>query len=233
MKSLFRYVCALSMAAAVFSCEKDNREPPQSQLTGRVVYQGEPIEVERNQVPFQLYQYGFGRVGPIDGSIAQDGSYSALLFDGEYKFIIPNGQGPFIWKQTAAGTPDSVTVTMNGSQQLDLEVTPYYMVRNTQISASGGNVNATFALEKIITDANAKDIEEVNLYINKTQFVSGGNQIASSGKAGADISDMNNIALSVAIPSIVPTQNYVFARVGVKIAGVEDLLFSPLVKVTF
>jgi hypothetical protein len=28
-----------------------------------------------------------------------------------------------------------------------------------------------------------------------------------------------------------PTQNYVFARIGVKIAGVEDLIFSPVQKV--
>jgi hypothetical protein len=34
------------------------------------------------------------------------------------------------------------------------------------------------------------------------------------------------------VPAIVPTQNYVYARVGVKIAGVEDMIFSPVVKVT-
>lgn len=231
MKILNKSMCAVAFAAAVFSCKKDNYEPPKSYLTGHIVYQGEAIQVERNQVPFQLFQFGFGRVGPINGIVAQDGSYSALLFDGEYKLIIPNGQGPFLWPKTAAGNPDSVTVTMRGSQELDLEVTPYYMVRNAQISASGGNVNATFSLEKIINDANARDVEAVHLYVNKTQFVSGGNQVASTSIAGANISDMNSIALSVAVPAMVPTQDYVFARVGVKISGVEDMLFSPLVKV--
>lgn len=233
MKSLFRYVCALSMAATAFSCDKDNYEPPAAQLSGRIVYQGEPIQVERNQVPFQLYQFGFGRVGPIDGIIAQDGSYSALLFDGEYKFIIPNGQSPFMWKQTSTGAPDSLTIVMSGNKEMDIEVTPFYMIRNEAISASGGNVNATFGLEKIVTDANAKDIESVTLYINKTQFVSGGNQIASVSIAAADIENMTSISMSVLIPAMVPAQNYVYARVGVKIAGVEDMLFSDLVKVDF
>lgn len=202
------------------------------------MYQGEPIEVERNQVPFQLYQYGFGRVGPIDGTFAQDGSYSALLFDGEYKFIIPNGQGPFMWKQTAAGTPDSVTITMKGSQELDFDVTPYYMVRNAQFNATGNTANATFSLEKIVTDANAKDIDYVTLFVNKTQFVSGGDNINNfdvnpARLAGSDITDMNNIQLSAVYNPPTTTQNYVFARIGVKIAGVEDMLFSSVVKVEF
>ena len=51
--------------------------------------------------------------------------------------------------------------------------------------------------------------------------------------AGSAITDPNNISLTVAVPSITPTQNYVFARIGVKIAGVEDLLFSALKKIQF
>ncbi len=77
-------------------------------------------------------------------------------------------------KQVSAAAKDTVYVNINGSQTLDIEVTPYYMIRNPQITASGGNVNATVSLEKIITDANAKDVERVTLYVNKTQFVSGG-----------------------------------------------------------
>jgi len=30
-----------------------------------------------------------------------------------------------------------------------------------------------------------------------------------------------------------PTQNYVYARIGVKISGLEDMIFSPLVKISF
>lgn len=217
----------------MLSCKKDNYKAPSSMLSGKLVYKGESFGVEKDQVPFQIYQYGFGRVGPISQTFAPDGTYSSLLFDGEYKLIVPNGQGPFLWKRTAAGAPDSLTITVKGSQVLDLEVTPYYMIRATQIAASGGKVAATFKLEKIITDAAARNIESVNLYINKTQFVSNGNNIANSGMAGSAITDLNSISMSVTIPAITPTQNYVYARVGLKLAGVEDRIFSPLVKVTF
>ncbi|MEJ7676966.1 MAG: DUF3823 domain-containing protein [Segetibacter sp.] len=70
----------------------------------------------------------------IGASFAQDGSFSALLFDGDYKFIIPNGQGPFMWKQTAAGAPDSLAITLRGTQTLDVDVTPFYMIRTPQIT---------------------------------------------------------------------------------------------------
>jgi hypothetical protein len=233
MKNLSKYLLVAGLGAILFSCKKDNYAPPSALLTGNLLYQGDTIYLERNAVHFQIYQYGFGKVGAIstDETFAQNGSYSAALFNGDYKLIVPNGDGPFMWKKTTSGTPDSVSVTMNGNQTVDLEVAPYYLIQNAQISASGNSVNASFKAEKIITDANAKDIERVSLYINKTQFVSGGNNIAHTDIDGANIVDPNNISMSVVIPSITPTQSYVFARVGLKIAGIEDMIFSPLIKV--
>jgi hypothetical protein len=214
--------------ATSLSCKKDNYKEPSSKLTGHLVYKGEPISVEYNQVKFELYQYGFGKTGPVSGTFQQDGSYAVLLFNGEYKFIIPNGQGPFKWKQTAAGAPDTTTITLNGSQELDLEVTPYYMIRNPQLTGSGANVSGTFKVEKIITDASAKDLESVSLYINKTQFVSGADNIAVKTVDAKDLTDWNNVHVSVAVPA---GQSQVYARIGVKIAGVEDRMFSPVIEI--
>jgi len=233
MQKLFQSIVFIFICVTVLSCDKDNYDAPSTALTGRLVYNGEAIGVERNQVPFELYQYGFGKVAPIRATFAQDGSYSAMLFNGDYKLIIPNGQGPFIWNKTASGAPDSLSISLNGNQTLDLQVMPYYMIRNAQFSAGSGKVTATFKAEKVITDANAKDIERVELYINKTQFVSRGgeDQIKMTEMTGANIADPNNITLSVDVPSITPTQNYVFARVGLKIAGIEDRLYSQVQKI--
>lgn len=233
MKIKIHHIILLACFASIISCKKDNYDAPSSTLSGKLVYNGEGFGLEKDQVPFQLFEYGFGKVGPIGSSFTQEGTYSAVLFDGQYKLIVPNGQGPFLWKQTAAGNPDSMVINLNGSQVLDLEVVPFYMIRNSQIAGTGGNVNATFKIEKIITDANAKDIENVTLYVNKTQFVSPANNIATAEIDGPGIIDPNNIALTVAVPSITPAQNYVFARIGLKMAGVEDRIFSPLVKVQF
>jgi hypothetical protein len=236
MKFKLLYILPITLIALMTSCKKDNYDEPTSKLSGRIVYQGQSLGFENSQVPYELYQFGFGKVGPIGASFAQDGSYSALLFDGQYKLIIPNGQGPFLWPKTASGAPDTLLINLKGNTQLDIEVTPYYMIRNAAYSASGNAVTANFGVEKIVTDpAMARDIERVALFINKTQFVSsaGVNRIADAGINGSAIADPSQISLSVNIPSITPTQNYVFARVGVKVAGVEDWLYGPLEKLTY
>jgi hypothetical protein len=231
MKILFHYILLIAVCASVAGCKKDNYDAPSSRLSGRLVYQGDSIGVEHNQVSYELYQEGFGKVGAIGSTFAQDGTYSALLFDGQYKFIIPNGQGPFKWKQTAGGNPDTLVINLRGDQRQDIDVIPYYMIRNAQLSAAGGKVTANFKIEKI--DAAAMPVENVVLYINKTQFVSGGDNISTASINGSAITDLNNVSLQANIPTIVPTQNYVFARVGLKIEGVEDRIFSPVQKISF
>ena len=231
MKIKFHYIFIVGLALAVISCKKDNYEAPATNFIGRVVYQGTPINVEHNQVYLELWQTGFGKNGSIGMPISQDGNFSALLFNGNYKLTLSNGQGPFMWKSTG-GKPDSIALAITGNQSMDLEVTPFYMIRNTQLTSASGKVTAAFKVEKIITDAaNAKDIERVTLYVNKTQFVSGGDNISASDLAITPTTDFNSVTLSATVPPISPTQNYVFARVGVKIAGVEDMIFSPVTKV--
>src|SRR6478752_313164 len=111
------------------SCnKKDNYTAPDAQLNAALIYNGDSIYLEYNRVPYLLYQYGFGKVGPIDGSFTQSGTLNALLFNGDYKFVIPNGQGPFLWKQTSSGAPDTLDINMNGSQNISIDVTPYYMI---------------------------------------------------------------------------------------------------------
>jgi hypothetical protein len=230
MKKAYCYIAALAMIASMTACKKDNFTGPGTSLTGRLVYKGDSILVEYNQVNFEVYQYGFGKVGPITGTFTQSGTYALQLFNGDYKFIIPNGQGPFQFKQTAQGAPDTIAISLKGNQVQDIEVTPYYMIRNPQLSVASGKVNGAFRIEKIITGASAKDIERVSLYVNRTQFVSGADNIAVTDVSGSAITDPNNVSLQVTIPNLVPAQHYVFARIGLKIAGVEDMIFSPVVQ---
>jgi hypothetical protein len=75
------------------------------------------------------------------------------------------------------------------------------------------------------------------LVINSTLFVA-----ANSGSEGslaqvdaADISNLSNLSMSVEIPSDPkkPDQNYIFARIGVKIAGIEDMIYTQVQKIEF
>lgn len=223
------------VALAVFTtaCSMDNYVAPSTDFKGRIVYKGEPINVEANQVRFQLWEPGWGKLAPIDVAVSQEGNYSALLFTGKYKMIFPKGEGPFMTNIINQTVKDTLYVDLASSQNLDFEVLPYYMIRNATFSKGESKVIASCKIDKIITDANAKNIERVSLYINKTQFVSGSTNIKVTDLAGSAITDLSKVSLSVDIPTISPTQNYVFARIGVKISGVEDMIFSPVQKVAY
>jgi hypothetical protein len=232
MKLKIYSAVTIAMMMLVMSCKKDNYDPPSSQLTGQLVYNGAPVLVEYNRVPFELYQYGFGKVGPINGSISPEGTYSHLLYDGEYKLVIRPGQGPFLWPSTG-GKADTVNITVNGNTVRDIEVQPYHMIRTPQFTYAGGKVTATFKIEKTLNGPDAKNLERATLFINKTTFVGNDNNIAKAEINAAAITDLNNVSLNVTVPTINPTQNYVFARIGVKTAGVEDWIFSPVQKIQF
>lgn len=220
------YILLLITVIVFSSCAIDNYDEPEALLTGNIVYNGEAIPVENDRVHFQLWQPGFGKSGPINVAVYQDGSYSALLFPGDYKLIFSDGQGPF-------KPIDTMSVALRGSQELDIEVTPYYMIRNAQFSNTGTTVTGSCSVEQIVTGDDAKNVESVTLYINKTQFVSGNGDENIEHSSAPDLSDLSNINLSVEIPDIQPTQNYVFARIGVKIADVEDMIFTQVEKISY
>ena len=232
MKTKVYYAIWAVVSLFFTACDYDNYDEPKSNLTGRIVYQGEPIGVSYNDVYFQLWEPGWQTKAPINVNVDQDGTYSAVLFDANYKLVFPGGQGPFMPVKNTSTNSDTIAVDLKGSKTLDIEVMPFYMVRNAQFTAAGRKVTGTFKLDKIITDANARNVERVSLYVGRTQFVDGRSGLPVKDVNAADIPDMNNISLSVDVPAITPAQNYVYARVGVKIAGVEDMLFSPVQKVT-
>lgn len=232
MKKILAYTL---LCLTAFSCKKDNYDAPSSMLSGHLTYQGVPVNVSSKDVTFELWEPGWGKSGAISVAVNQDGSYAALLFNGQYKLVIPPSQGPFRSIIDPETKSDTMLLTINGSRQLDIEVMPYYMIRDTKLELSGTRaVSSSCRLEKIITDVNARDIETVFLYLNQTSFVDATNYIARAALSGGDIADPANVQLTVNVPDVISgngitgDQDYVFARIGVKISGVEDLLFSEV-----
>ena len=221
----------LALGTLFVSCEKDNYAEPKTQLTGQITYKGEPVGVEDLQVRLQLWQPGFGKLAPIDAPIAQDGSYSAILFDGNYKLVFTKNDGPWKTLVKDATARDTTFVTLNGNQKVDIEVMPYYMIRNAKFSKEVKKVSSTFDIEKIISGVDGKDVERVSLLISRTQFVSRANNLAITNLQGADVTGKTTFSLAVDVPTISPAQDFVFARVGVKVKDVEDMVFSKVEKI--
>tara|TARA_R110002050_G_scaffold286121_2_gene436358 strand:- start:144862 stop:145572 length:711 start_codon:yes stop_codon:yes gene_type:complete len=224
------YIIFLGLIGLLASCEIDNFDEPQSFLAGNVVYNGTPVQVGINEVGFELWQPGFGKSGAIGVPLNEDGSFSSRLFDGNYKLVFVGGQGPFRTNVVNAQQLDTIFVDLKGDTSINIEVTPYFTFNSAQLTVSGNTINASCQLSKIISDAT---VENMTLFINKTQFVSNNNDFNIAQSNSDDVSDITNIDASVEIPELDTTQDYIFARIGVKIAGVEDLLFSPTEKITF
>lgn len=221
------YLYLSAMALIFASCEIDNYEEPESFFTGRIVYNGDPIEVGAREVRFQLFQPGFGNLAPLDVHLDTDGSFSGRFFDGDYKLKFLNGQGPFKAYEVNEQQGDTLIISIRGNTEMDLEVLPYYMLNSSQFSASGSTITGSANYTQIITDADARTIEFARLYINDTQFVS------NNGDYNLGFSDLEVTTGTVSGNTTLPDnydKDYIFARIGVKIDGVEDLLFCPVQK---
>jgi len=221
------YICLFAVALLFASCEIDNYEEPESFFTGQIVYNGEPIEVGAREVRFQLFQPGFGNLGPLDMHLDLDGSFSGRFFDGDYKLKFINGQGPFKAYEVNEQQGDTIFISLRGNTEMDIEVLPYYMLSNESFSTGATAVDASANFEQIITDADARNIDFARLYLNDTE------QVSNNGDYHMVWTDMTvgtgTLSGSTGIPDDY-NKPYIFARIGVKIAGVEDMLFSPVQK---
>lgn len=157
---------------------------------------------------------------PISVFVGQDGTFSALLFDGEYRLTTRDGNGPWV------NNHESVTVNLKGHTEVNLEVTPYFMISNEQLSVTGSAMNASFMINRIVPDAK---ISRVMLLLSKTQFADDVNNlyrqdfsdvVPGSVNLSADISGNTEIVKAKAL----------YARVGVLANGADQAIYSPVVR---
>lgn len=215
-------LAGLGLLAA--SCKKDNYDPPASQLTGRVLYQNEAVGVRgQGGVQLELWQRGEYFRNKIAVFVAQDGTYSATLFDGDYKLTRLRDNGP--WQNNT----DSIDVKVRGNTIVDVPVQPYYVVRNATFTKMGSAITASGLVSQA---AAGRTIESVTLFVNNTQFVDTNNSlVGNTTKSGADVSNLTQpLNFSLTLPSTV--RNAVYARIGVKTQGINELFYSPVQKIT-
>lgn len=215
----------LAGALLLAGCAKDNVDPPKSVLTGRVVYQDQAVGVRSfgstdlgsNVSALELWQPGYAFFNKIPLYVQQDGTFTATLFDGNYKLVRSRGNGPWV------DMTDSINVQVRGNTVVDVPVQPYFTIQNATFQKSGSNVTATCSVTKTAT----KDLDRVVLFISSTTIVDVNNNLARNEKTG--VTDLSKpVSFSVAVPTSI--KGTVYARIGVKAAGVGEYLYSPVQK---
>ncbi len=211
----------LLAAVAAAGCGKDNYDAPASVLEGRVTYMGEALGLAHGAVKLQLYQGGFGLSTAIEVFVADDGSFRSLLFDGDYMLSVPDGAGP--WR----GGTVPVEITVSGGTKTDLEVVPYYMLRNPQIVLGGSSLRASCVLERV---AEGAAVQRLSLFVGDTRFVDGrtGHNIYradfASPAEGGNSTTQN-------IGSLLAQHDRLWARIGLQLDGAAELLYGPVVQI--
>lgn len=223
MNRIISFSFAVLLLAAAGACKKDNYEKPSSVLSGTVVYNKEAVNVRSNGVQLELWQKGFELFTKIPVHVAQDGSFSAALFDGNYKLVLLPGNGPWV------NNTDSIDVSVNGNTVVEVAVQPYFSVKNATAGKSGTTVTATFSIEKI---AGTGNLESVSLFLGKTNIVDAVNNLGSASISAANITDITQpITITMNIPGSLSGQTFFYARAGVRTAGVAEQIYTQPIKI--
>jgi hypothetical protein len=221
MKNIIKYI-PLLLLTVLSSCGKDNYDEPQATLTGRIVYNGNPVQVRGTgeAVRLYLYQDGWQLTNPITMYVTQDGSFSAKLFNGEYKLVTVSNNGPWV------NVRDTTVFTIKGSHSLDLNVTPYFTVSDENVSLSGSTLTVSFNISQIVSTA---QLEKVYLILSQTQFADEVNNIVRQEVTNVSVGS-NTFSADLSGNTAVSSAKFIYGRIGVKTSGVGEAIWTPVKK---
>jgi hypothetical protein len=229
MKNKIILLAVIAFAIMIAGCKYDNYDPPTSILSGKVVYNSVPVGVRSNGTQLELWQYTWDTKGKIARAkiavyIAQDGFYSAKLFDGNYKIVRLAG-APWSNPNT-----DSLDVTVNGNTTFDVPVTPYYTISGETFTynKADSSITSTCSITKVGTNA----ITNLTLYAGVTSIVDNTNttqnNVLTTGLTDLTTPKTNKITLT----SVNKKRSYIYVRLAIQISGVSERYYTQVQKIS-
>jgi hypothetical protein len=238
MKNKLILLAVFTSLLIIAGCAFDNYDPPTSFLSGHVVYNNVPVGVRSNGTQLELWQYKWDTKGVIARAkisvyIGQDGSYSARLFDGDYKLVRLKG-GPW------ADQTDSINVTVSGNTTVDVTVTPFYIITNPTFTYT--KADSTMRSTCTVTKVGTVAITSLTLYVGITNIVDANNNVQSNTLNAAALADLttpkNNTLKLTNVPDtyfwekVYSKKSYVYVRIGVLSAGSTERYYTPWQKIS-
>ncbi|MFD2743857.1 MULTISPECIES: DUF3823 domain-containing protein [Sphingobacterium] len=218
------YTLSLCSVLTMTGCGLDNRDEPESTIRGRVVYDGEPVGVRGTgeAVQLQLFQDGYELRNPVPVYVTQDGSFEIKIFDGEYKLVTRNNNGPWV------NDRDTTVVRLQGMANVDIEVTPLFTLSNVALSLSGGSLSASFQVDQV---TQGWDIDYATIVVGRTLFVDD-----VSYTARRDLRDIDTGVLTTELLDLTENADFkngraLYARVGLRAAGKDQSIYSQVIKI--
>ncbi len=224
-KLIFNVALALAVVFGLGSCGYDNFDEPESTLSGYVQYEGQNLQLPGSGgvVQLQAYQDGYQLHSPISIYVDQNGHFSAKLFDGVYKLVTRDKNGPWVNKR------DTITVTLKGSKEVNIPVTPYYTLSDFKCTLSGKKLDVSFNVQQIVKTAS---INYATLCIGTTSILDEQNNAMQVKLPGAAIKvGANSFSLDVSDAQLASLQKAVkvTARVGLRTVDADCSIYTPMV----
>src|SRR5690606_24155158 len=107
---------------------------------------------------------------------------------------------------------------------LDIAVQPFYTVSAARFSRSGSQLDASFQVNSINP---VRAVEMVAVYVGRTAILDAVRNEANLIVSGAELDLSSPIGLSINLPASLSGRD-VYVRVGVKTAGVQELIYSTV-----
>lgn len=222
MKKILLLTTIISCIFGFSSCRYDNYDAPQSMLTGRVVYDGEPVSVRSGSSEFALFQDGYALHNAIPVFVKQDGTYSACLFDGEYK-LVRMGNAP--WERP---NNDTIVINVKGNTIKDIPVIPYFIIKDYSFAKNGNKITAKFKVEKVSKSAT---FEKVRIYLGETLLLDNSNRSAYVSYKNEDIDFIQENTAEIEIPESLLDEDFIYVRLGVKSEQSSEYCYSQSTKI--
>ncbi len=229
------YILLVLTTTLFSSCEKDNYDEPNVMLTGAVMYQGDTLYLKNGEVSLQLYEPGWATSSStyVTVYVDQFGKFSANIFGGKTYKMIRSSIGA--WELPNAS--DTITFTAKGNTVQNIEIKPYYLIKNTNIQISNKVVTANFNIEEI---QSGSGVEYAQLCLFPNAIIDISNNSVNTTNVDSNINgrltDVNtgsNTITKTIVESNLLKYNFIYARVGIKVQGASALLYSPPFKLHF
>ena len=220
MKKIWNICSLLSLSLLAVSCGLDNYDEPESFLEGKITYEGKQLGLKGTNggIQLQLYQDGYANHNAINVYATQDGTFSAVLFDGPYKLVTKDKNGPWVNKR------DTIYIEVKGKTLCEVKVTPYFTISDENIALNNNTVSGTCNIQQIVQDSK---ISQVMLLVSQTTFVDENTNIGRQNLSNI-APGTTNISLDITNNKNVQSAKALFARIGAKATGADQAIYSEI-----
>ncbi len=221
---IFNIVCIVIVLIGFTSCGLDNYDPPKSKLIGDVIYKDSTIGLKGSYgaIQFQLYQDGYQLNTPISVFVDQNGHFESDLFDGTYKLVTRDKNGPWV------NSRDTTVIKVKGNTVIKFNVTPFFTVSDANIVLNGNNVVGSCNIAQIVPDSK---IDWITLFIGRTSFVDENINISSVKDVNPQVGNVSLLLnLSIITGYDLSKETALFARIGVKTISADQAIYSRVVR---